>query len=247
MPPLVRSRTAWACGSSAAHAGQVPGSSVSAGIAASISAAAACRHWPASSAGIWSAVTAWTSRCTDTDPSPGGADQRIPAQRRDRIPGRQLVLQQRHQHRRHVLAEPPGEARAGLQQQPQRDRLGRQNASSRSSPAAPGAGLRQVRRTPAARWWPPSGGTRSARRGPAGPGAAAGTRPGTRPGCPRWPGRRRRPAPAPAAARPALRPAPGRPAGPGHRCGRPGTPPPPRCPAPAPPGPGRAARSGSGW
>ncbi len=40
------------CGNSAAHPGQVPGRAVSSGIAASISAAEACRHWLASSAGI---------------------------------------------------------------------------------------------------------------------------------------------------------------------------------------------------
>ena len=47
-------------------------------------------------------------------PVGGRGDQRIPAQRRDHVPGRQLVLQQGHQHRRDLPAELPGQARAGL-------------------------------------------------------------------------------------------------------------------------------------
>ena len=89
---------------------------------------------------------------------------------------------------------------------------GAQHASSRSSPAAR-ARTAPAGRTPAPRWSRPSCRTRWARRGPACPRAAAGTRPGTRRGCRRWPGCRRRPAPAPAAARPAPRPAPALPAG----------------------------------
>jgi hypothetical protein len=69
MPPLVRSRTALACGSSAAQAGQVPGSAVSGGTAAWIAMPAASCHQPAASAAARSLVIAWTSRCTSTIPS----------------------------------------------------------------------------------------------------------------------------------------------------------------------------------
>ena len=53
------------------------------------------------------------------------ADQRIPAQRRHRIPRGQLILQQRQQRPAHLRTELPGQPRAVLQQQPQRDRFGR--------------------------------------------------------------------------------------------------------------------------
>ena len=58
-------------------------------------------------------------------PVDGRADQRIPAQRGDRVLGCQRVLQQRQQHLFHLRTQPFGESRAGLQQQAQRDRLGR--------------------------------------------------------------------------------------------------------------------------
>ena len=72
------------------------------------------------------------------------ADQRIPAQRRDRVTGRQRVLQQRRQHRARLLTEPPGQARAGLQQQPQRDRLRRAERQQPQQPGRARRGLPQV-------------------------------------------------------------------------------------------------------
>ena len=53
-----------------------------------------------------------------------GAHQRVAAQRGDRISDYQLVLQQRHQVRRHLSAKPVLDPGAGLQQQRQRDGLG---------------------------------------------------------------------------------------------------------------------------
>ena len=83
------------------------------------------------------------------------ADQRIPAHRRDRVPGRQRVLQQRGQHRRHLSAEPLAKLRAGLQQQPQRDRLGRAERQQPQQPGRARPGLRQI-----VKRQPPGGGHR---------------------------------------------------------------------------------------
>ncbi len=67
-------------------------------------------------------------------------DQRIAAQRRDRVTDRQRgILQQGHHHGGYALPELPGQARAGLQQQPQRDRLRGAERQQPQHPAAPGA------------------------------------------------------------------------------------------------------------
>ena len=183
MPPLVRSRAAWACGSSAAQAGQVPGSCGSSGIAASIRAAAACRHCLRQLGGHLIGGDGLDQPVHRHRPVGGRADQRIPAQRRDRVTGasgRPAAAP--------APAPPPAPsrpARPGRGCSSSRSGIasGAQHASSRSSPAAPGAACsRSLERQR------PGGGDRlgvpgrlaaaqQVRR------AAAGTRPGTRPGC----------------------------------------------------------------
>ncbi len=129
--------------------------SVSSGIAASIRAAAACRHCAGQLGWHLVGGDGLDQPVHRHRPVGGRGDQRIPAQRRDRITGRQRVLQQRRQHRRHLLAEPPGQARAGLQQQPQRDRLGRAERQQPQQPGRARRGLLQVLKRQ-----PPGGGHR---------------------------------------------------------------------------------------
>ena len=77
-------------------------------------------------------------------PVGGRVDQRIPAQGRDRVTGRQRVLQQRYQDRGHLPAERPGQARAWLQQKAQRDRFGRVVRQQLQQPGRARRGLLQV-------------------------------------------------------------------------------------------------------
>ena len=72
MPGLQADTATRAWDSKAAQAGHALGGCGSAGIAASITAAAAWRHPSARSSGICSIVTACTSRCTDTHPAASG-------------------------------------------------------------------------------------------------------------------------------------------------------------------------------
>ena len=77
-------------------------------------------------------------------PLPSRADQRIPAQRRDRVPGGHLVVQQRAQHRHHLGGELAGQPRAWPQEQPQRDRFGGAERQQPQQPRRPRCGLFQL-------------------------------------------------------------------------------------------------------
>ena len=143
MPPLVRSRTARACGSSTAHAGHAAGSCGSAGTAASTRAAAACSHWAASSAGELGAGDGLHQAVHQHQAVPGRGDQRVAAQRGDRIPGRHRITQQRPDRGRHFWAQQARSLLTG-QQQGQRHRFGRQE---RQQPHQP----RRRRASPASR------------------------------------------------------------------------------------------------
>jgi hypothetical protein len=59
------------------------------------------------------------------EPVTSRGDQRVPAQRGDRVIGGQRVIQQQPQGRRHLGAELSGRPGAVLEKQGQRDRLGR--------------------------------------------------------------------------------------------------------------------------
>jgi hypothetical protein len=103
-------------------------------------------------------------------------DQRIPAQRPDRVTGRQRVLQQRRQHHRHLVPEPPSQALGGVAAAGAAG-----SPRARKTPAAAAARPRPARlaaspQTPVSRWWPPSRGIRSASGRPAASTAAPGPR-----------------------------------------------------------------------
>ena len=166
-PSLSSARAAWACGSSAAHTGQVSGGPVSPGIASSIRAAAACCHCLASSARHLIRGDGLDQPVHRHRPAVGRGDQRIPAQRPDRVTGRQRVFQQRQPalappRRRAARRAQGGVAAAGAAGSP-RARRTPAAAAGRPRPARCAAGGR----TPAPRWWPPSCRIPWARRGPA--------------------------------------------------------------------------------
>ena len=82
--------------------------------------------------------------------APRRADQREPPQPRHRLIPRQLIGQQRNQHRRDQAHQSP-RRQAGAQQQVQRDVLGR---AARRQPQQPRRRARRpAARTPAPRWW----------------------------------------------------------------------------------------------
>ena len=72
-------------------------------------------------------------------PVPGRAYERVPAQSCDRIPGGQLVIQQRLQHLGHLRVQLADRSGGGRSSRRKGTGSGAQHASSRSSPAAPGA------------------------------------------------------------------------------------------------------------
>ena len=143
------------------------------------------------------------------------------------------------------LPGPAGRVHPSGEQQDQRDRLGRQERQQPQQARA--RGLWPAGTGPAPAWRPRPRDARPPRRGPAGRPAGRGIAAGTGPGGSRWPACTRRPAPGPAAARPARRPAPGPPPGPGRRSGSPGMRPRPRRQAPGRREPSPAASAGSGW
>ena len=138
IPGLSGDRTAWAWGNSAANSGQLSGCRGSRGRAASTKVAAACRQALCNCLGIWSAVTACTRRCTEAAPSPAGRTSEY--RRKAAIASPAASSSSSSGFSTWATSGSSWSDRSGGRSSSRRGTAsGAQHASSRSSPAAPGA------------------------------------------------------------------------------------------------------------